>query len=93
MKERARRIPANMNVTLVGIGRTTQACLLDVSRGGLKIASSDTFRPGQRLTVLAVGLILEGEIRWTGVGMFGMELSVPLHAEQQAALADMTRAA
>ena len=82
-----------MNVTLVGIGRTTQARLVDVSRGGLKIESTDNFRPGQRLTVLAVGLILEGEIRWAKDGRIGMELSVPLHAEQQAALARMTRAA
>lgn len=93
MKERPRRIPADMAVTIIGGGRTTQARLLDVSREGLKAATANVFRPGQVLTVLASGLVLEGEVRWTDGAMLGMLLTVPLSPVQQAALARGARIA
>lgn len=93
MQERPRRIPADMAVTIIGMGRTTQARLLDVSRDGLKAAAANVFRPGQCLTVLAAGMMLEGQVRWTKGALLGVKLAVPLSPEQQAALAHGTRIA
>jgi hypothetical protein len=52
--------------------------VLDVSSGGCRLRGPRTLPPGSRVRVLALGVELEGQVRWsTGAGEMGIEFNNP----------------
>ena len=75
------RIRALLRARLSGGGLERDACILDLSSGGLLLSAAVPPKPAHAVTIRANGYAMTGVVKWVEDGRFGVSLQAPIMVE------------
>ena len=67
------RTPIMLRARLRGAGPEREACIVDVSSGGLAATVERPPRPGVHVELVVGDIVLIGQVKWSNVRRFGMQ--------------------